>query len=58
MNYLALNHIVPGLPLRYLEKLFVQGSAGRYDGPISITRDGDFFSLPANSTVIRTDFLR
>lgn len=57
-HYLALNHIVPGLPLRYLEKLFIQGSAEHYNGPISITRDGDFFSLPANSTAIRTDSLR
>ncbi|CAA0120583.1 MBL fold metallo-hydrolase [Zhongshania aliphaticivorans] len=57
VKYLALNHIVPGLPLRYLEKLFIQGSAKHYKGPISITRDGDFFSLPVNSSDIHTDTL-
>lgn len=51
-------HIVPALPLRYLKRMFVRGVADVYDGPVTISTDGDFFSLPANGAEISRDNLR
>jgi ribonuclease Z len=44
---LVFYHTVPPLPLRPLDHVFL-GDAGRhYDGPISVSHDGDFYTLPA-----------
>lgn len=49
---LVLTHIVPPLPLKGLEGIFLGGCAERYPGPIWLASDGDLFSLPAGSTGI------
>jgi ribonuclease Z len=54
---LLLYHIVPPLPLWPLREAFVEGVADVYDGPVTIGRDGTFFSLPAGSDRIEHDEL-
>lgn len=50
---LVLHHIVPALPpLPGLEKAFLGGAPGRFDGPLHVGLDGDLFSLPAGSTTV------
>lgn len=51
-GYLLLTHIVPQLPLPGLQKVFLGDATERFDGPIKVGVDGDFISLPANSTEI------
>lgn len=46
---LVLTHIVPPLPLKSLEPVFLGDAAERFTGPLWIARDGDLFSLPAGS---------
>ena len=48
-KHLLYYHIVPALPLKRLEKLFVQGVSEVYDGPVTVGRDGTWFQLPENS---------
>ena len=49
---LVLNHIVPPLPLQGLDPVFLQKAKKIYDGPLRIGEDGDWFSLPAESTAV------
>lgn len=49
---LVFYHIVPALPIRYLKRLFLRGVDEAYDGPVHISEDGDFFSLPAGSDAL------
>lgn len=53
VRYLLLSHIAPPLPLPGMEKAFLEGAPGIYDGPIRVGADGDFISLPAGSGDIR-----
>ncbi len=52
VGYLLLNHIVPQLPLPGLEETFLGQAPSLFDGPIRVGVDGDFISLPANSSEI------
>ncbi len=49
---LVLSHIVPALPLDYLDAYFTKGMNGAYDGPTVLGKDGMLFSLPANKDSI------
>jgi ribonuclease Z len=49
-KHLLYYHIVPALPLRRLEKLFVQGVSAAYDGPVTVGRDGTWIQLPKGSS--------
>lgn len=49
-RHLLYYHIVPALPLRRLETLFVRGVAEAYRGDFTVGRDGTWVSLPAGST--------
>lgn len=49
---LLLSHIVPPLPIKPLEHIFVRGVSDVYDGPVTVGRDGSYVSLPANSDEI------
>ena len=44
---LAITHIVPPLPLKGLEEVFLADAEDRYDGPLWLAQDGDLYSLPA-----------
>ena len=50
--YLLLNHIVPPLPLPGMEKAFLGSASEIYKGPIQVGQDGDFISLPAQSSQV------
>jgi ribonuclease Z len=52
VRYLLLSHIAPPLPLPGMEKAFLGGAPGIFEGPIRVGADGDFISLPAGSTRI------
>lgn len=55
VRYLAFNHIVPMLPLPGMKEIFLGGARQYFDGPIHVSSDGDFLSLPADSDDIRKD---
>ncbi|MEY2625483.1 MAG: MBL fold metallo-hydrolase [Gammaproteobacteria bacterium] len=55
VRMLVFNHIVPPLPSRMLDARFLGDATSRYDGPIRVGVDGDWFSLPAGSTSIEVD---
>lgn len=46
---LAITHIVPPLPLKGLQAIFLADAEERFDGPLWLARDGDLYSLPAGS---------
>ncbi len=51
-------HIVPPLPLRTLEGIFLRGTDEVFSGDIVLGHDGMIFSLPANGTdIIRDELL-
>jgi ribonuclease Z len=62
VRHLGLTHIVPPLPSgllgRYFDKAFLGGAKARYDGPITVGRDGLMISLAASGTAITTKDLR
>ena len=45
---LVFSHIVPALPLDYLEGYYLKDVKQAYDGPVVLGKDGMLFSLPAN----------
>ena len=55
---LVLSHIVPALPLAYLDSYYLKGVDAAFDGPVVLGEDGMLFSLPANKDSIeRGDLL-
>lgn len=54
---LVFSHIVPALPLDYLEDYFMKGVDGAFDGPVVLGKDGMLFSLPADKDGIDRDNL-
>jgi ribonuclease Z len=49
---LVLNHIVPTVPMSYLNAYYLQGTESEFSGPITVGEDGMIFSLPANGSEI------
>ncbi len=49
---LVLTHLVPSLPLSFLNSYFLKGTAAEYKGPITVGEDGMVFSLPAGNSEI------
>lgn len=45
--HLVFTHITPPLPNRLLNRLFLQGVGDVFGGTVTVSRDGDLFSLPA-----------
>lgn len=56
-DMLVFNHIVPAVPLTYLESYYMKGVVEVFDGPVVLGRDGMLFSLPANKNSIDQDQL-
>ncbi|MFM7396199.1 MAG: MBL fold metallo-hydrolase [Gammaproteobacteria bacterium] len=52
VKMLVFNHIVPPLPSRFLDARFLGDASARFEGPIRVGVDGDWFSLPVGSTDI------
>lgn len=53
VDHLVLYHLVPPLPVRLLENVFIGTATSEFDGPITIGRDGLVFSLPSGSDRIK-----
>ena len=53
VKQLVLYHIVPPLPIRPMERMFVKGVSDVYTGPVLVSRDGTWIDLPAGSTEIK-----
>lgn len=52
-RHLLFYHLVPPLPVRPMERMFVEGVDEVYDGGVTVGRDGTLISLPAGSSEIR-----
>ncbi len=50
---LLLYHIVPALPYRALDRIFVKGVDQIYHGDVIVGRNGSWISLPAHSTAVK-----
>jgi len=56
---LAITHVIPPLPLKGLEEIFLADAAQRYSGPLWLARDGDLYGLSTGATgVERSRLLR
>ena len=53
VRQLVFYHIVPALPFRPMERMFVKGVSEVYQGGVTVARDGTWIDLPADSDVIR-----
>jgi ribonuclease Z len=51
-RHLLLYHIVPPLPMPGLATAFLEGVADAYAGPVTLSRDGTFVSMPSGGTAI------
>lgn len=47
---LAITHVIPPLPLKGLEAIFLDDAHEHYSGPLWLARDGDLYRLPAGGT--------
>jgi ribonuclease Z len=52
VRHLVFYHIVPALPFRPMERMFVKGVSDVYEGGVTVARDGTWIKLPANSDAI------
>ncbi len=51
---LVFTHIVPALPISYLDALFIKGTADKFSGDIIVGQDGMMFSLtPQSDNIVR-----
>ena len=50
---LALTHVVPPLPLKGLEEIFLDGAGERFGGELWLARDGDLYSLAPGERGVR-----
>lgn len=55
VNHLLYYHIVPALPLRRLEALFLAGVDEVYHGGVTVGRDGTWAHLPAGVDVVTVE---
>jgi ribonuclease Z len=55
---LVLTHIVPPLPTPILNAAFLGNARQVYKGPLFVARDGQVFSLPADSETVKRSFVR
>lgn len=53
VKHLLFYHLVPVLPIKRLEPIFLRGVADAYQGEFSIGQDRSWVSLPANSTEVK-----
>lgn len=53
VKMLVLSHIVPPYPLRYLDAAFLDDAKDKFDGPVTVGEDGDYYSMPVGTKDIR-----
>ncbi len=52
-KHLLYYHIVPALPLRRLDSIFLHGVSEVYQGGVTVGQDRTWISLPANSSAVK-----
>lgn len=52
-KHLLFYHLVPALPLKRLEPIFLRGVSQAYEGDVTIGRDRTWVQLPANSNAVK-----
>src|SRR5262249_4778859 len=52
VKQLVLYHIVPALPLKPMERVFVKGVSDVFKGGVTVSRDGTWIDLPANGSEV------
>ncbi|MDX1496982.1 MAG: MBL fold metallo-hydrolase, partial [Salinisphaeraceae bacterium] len=57
VGHLLFYHLVPPLPVKPLEFIFMRGVSDAFDGPTTLGKDGMLFSLPAGSDEIQFEAL-
>ncbi len=57
VDHLLYYHIVPALPLKRLEAMFLQGVADVYAGGVTVGRDGTWVHLPSGSDRLAVEAL-
>lgn len=57
VRHLLFHHIVPPLPIAPVRDMFLEGVADVYDGPVTLGRDGTWFTLPPGSDAVLHDEL-
>ena len=50
---LAITHIIPPLPLKGLQEVFLADAEDRFSGPLWLAGDGDLYSLPADGGALQ-----
>lgn len=50
---LVLYHIIPPLPTKALDRMFLGDAGDAFEGPITVSRDGTMVGLPSGSKVVR-----
>jgi ribonuclease Z len=50
---LAITHVIPPLPLKGLEEIFLEDAAERYTGPTWLARDGDLYTLAPGAVGVK-----
>ncbi len=58
VRHLVLTHVVPPLPVRPLEGIFLEGVAEAWPGPVTLARDGLLVQMPAGSSAIHASVVR
>lgn len=54
---LAITHVIPPLPLKGLEEVFLADAPERFDGPLWLANDGDLYSLPVEGGLKRRNLI-
>lgn len=57
VKQLAFTHMIPPLPTKLLEGVFLAGVAKHYSGPVQILHDGDVILLPASGGLTQRKLL-
>lgn len=52
VKHLLFYHLVPALPYKPMERMFVKGVSDVYKGGVTVGRDGTWIELPANSNAV------
>jgi ribonuclease Z len=55
---LALTHVIPPLPLKGLEEIYLADAPARFTGPMWIAQDGDLYRLPAGGGPVERSRIR
>lgn len=50
VRYLLLNHVVPPVPIAFMDAAFLGDARAHFSGPVTIGKDGMLISMPAGST--------